>query len=102
MSFTENLREAIDFAGLKQKELAKKVDIPLSTLESYLKKENPSIPAADVAYRLAQALDVTVEFLVTGEDKRNTAVTKLKKKRLEEQLIAGLTHAVHKTVLEWG
>jgi transcriptional regulator with XRE-family HTH domain len=67
MSFRENLREAIDFSGLEQKELAYKANISLRNIENYL-RENGSIPSADKAVHIAQALGVTVEYLVTGTD----------------------------------
>ena len=67
MSFRENLREAIDFSGLEQKELAHKADISLRNIENYL-RENASIPSADKAVQIAQVLGVTVEYLVTGKN----------------------------------
>jgi len=65
MSFRDNLREAIDFSGLEQKELAHKANISLRNIENYL-RENASIPSADKAVQIAQVLGVTVEYLVTG------------------------------------
>ncbi|MCL2410932.1 MAG: helix-turn-helix domain-containing protein [Treponema sp.] len=65
MNFRENLREAIDFSGLGQKELAYKANISLRNIENYLRK-NASIPSADKAVQIAQVLGVTVEYLVTG------------------------------------
>ena len=67
MGFRENLREALDFSGLEQKELAYKANISLRNIENYL-RENASIPAADKAVKIAQALGVTVEYLVTGKN----------------------------------
>ena len=67
MGFRENLREAIDFSGLEQKELAYKANISLRNIENYL-CENASIPAADKAVQIAQVLGVTVEYLVTGKN----------------------------------
>ena len=67
MSFRENLREAIDYSGLEQKELAHKAKISLRNIENYL-RESASIPSADKAVQIAQALGVTVEYLVTGKD----------------------------------
>jgi len=67
MSFRENLREAIDYSGLEQKELAHKAKISLRNIENYL-RENASVPSADKAVQIAQALGVTVEYLVTGKD----------------------------------
>jgi len=65
MSFRENLREAIEFAGMEQKELAAKTGISLKTIENYVKKDS-SIPSADKAVLIAQALGVTVEYLMNG------------------------------------
>jgi len=67
MSFRENLREAIDYSGLEQKEVAHKANISLRNIENYL-RENASIPMADKAVKIAQVLGVTVEYLVTGKN----------------------------------
>jgi transcriptional regulator with XRE-family HTH domain len=67
MSFRENLREAINYSGLEQKELAHRAKISLRNIENYL-RENASIPSADKAVQIAQVLGVTVEYLVTGKD----------------------------------
>jgi len=67
MSFRENLRDAIDYSGLEQKELAQKAEISLRNIENYL-CENASVPVADKAVKIAQALGVTVEYLVTGKN----------------------------------
>ena len=67
MGFRENLREAIDLSGLEQKELAHKANISLRNIENYL-RENASIPVADKAVQIAQALGVTVEYLVNGKN----------------------------------
>jgi transcriptional regulator with XRE-family HTH domain len=66
MSFRDNLREALDFTGTEQKELAAKTGISLKTIESYVKKDS-SVPSADKAVLIAQALGVTVEYLITGK-----------------------------------
>ena len=67
MSFRENLREALDYSGLEQKELAYKANVNLRNIENYL-REYASIPSADKAVQIAQALGVTVEYLVTGKN----------------------------------
>jgi len=66
MSFRDNLREAIGYCGIEQKELAHQAGISLCSLESYL-RENSSIPSADKAVKIAQVLGVTVEYLVNGD-----------------------------------
>jgi len=66
MSFRDHLREALDFTGTEQKELAAKTGISLKTIENYVKKDS-SVPSADKAVLIAQALGVTVEYLITGK-----------------------------------
>jgi transcriptional regulator with XRE-family HTH domain len=67
MGFRENLREAIEYSGLQQKELAHKTKIHIRSIEKYLQNDG-SIPSAEKAVKIAQALGVTVEYLVTGKD----------------------------------
>jgi len=64
--FRANLRAELDFLGLTVKELSAKTGIPKRTLDCYLGARY-SMPPADVATKIAQALGVTVEFLVTGQ-----------------------------------
>jgi len=66
MSFRDNLREAIGYCGIEQKELAHQAGISLRSLESYL-REKSSIPSADKAVKIAKVLGVTVEYLVNGD-----------------------------------
>lgn len=67
MGFKENLRDEISYQGLMVKEVADKAGIKAGSLSNYL-KENSSIPAADVAVKIAKALNVSVEYLVTGKE----------------------------------
>lgn len=67
MGFKENLRDEISYQGLMIKEVADKAGIKAGSLSNYL-KENSSIPAADVAVKIAKALNVSVEYLVTGKE----------------------------------
>jgi transcriptional regulator with XRE-family HTH domain len=67
MGFRSNLREILDFTGMEQKELAAKTGLSPKTIENYVKKDS-SIPSADKAVLIAQALGVTVEYLVTGKE----------------------------------
>lgn len=66
-SFRENLRDELDFQGLTVKELSAKTGIIKGSLDNYL-GVRASIPPADVAVKIAQALNVTVEYLVTGKN----------------------------------
>ncbi len=71
MSFRKRLKEEITYNGLLLKEVADKAGIPKRTLDTYVDKRE-IIPPADVAVRLANVLDVTVEYLVTGETSATT------------------------------
>ena len=64
--FNDNLKEQIKNKNLLIKELSSMTGISKRTLDTYLDKR-AVIPNAVTAYQLAQALDTTVEFLVTGK-----------------------------------
>jgi transcriptional regulator with XRE-family HTH domain len=65
LNFKQNLRAELDYLDLTVKELSVKTGIPKGTLDCYLGART-SIPPADIAVRIAQALGVSVEYLVTG------------------------------------
>lgn len=64
-TFRENLREELDYQDISVKELAAKTGISKRTIENYLSSRG-SIPPADYACKIANLLDVPVEWLVTG------------------------------------
>ena len=66
MGFKENLKSELEYKGLLVKELAHKSGIKKQTLDNYLSTHN-SIPNAEMAVKIAKALDTSVEFLITGE-----------------------------------
>lgn len=67
MSFRENLKDELNFQDIKVKELAFKTGINRRTIDNYL-RSNESQPTAENAVKIAQALNVTVEYLVTGKN----------------------------------
>jgi transcriptional regulator with XRE-family HTH domain len=71
-SFRENLRAELDYLDLTVKELSSKTGIAKGTLDCYL-GVRASMPPADVAVKIANVLDVSVEYLVTGKkDEKKT------------------------------
>ena len=68
--FRDTLRSELDFQDIKVKELAVRTGISQRTLEGYLGARG-SIPPADVAVKIAQVLNVSVEYLVTGDSGQN-------------------------------
>ena len=67
MTFSTRLKEEIEYTGIQYKELAAKADVKLRALFTYV-AANPSMPPADVAVRIAKALNVSVEYLVDGKE----------------------------------
>lgn len=69
MGFKENLKAELNFQNVLVKELAAKTKISKRTLDNYL-RTNANDPPVTTAVRIAKALDVSVEYLVTGKEKK--------------------------------
>lgn len=67
MEFRENLKEEIIYNGWQTKDLAERTGISQFTLNHYLSGTSPS---AENALKIARALGVSVEYLMTGEESR--------------------------------
>ena len=70
MGFKENLKAELAYRDILVKELAVLSGVNRRTIDNYL-RENGSVPSADAAFRIANALGVTVEYLITGKDLQN-------------------------------
>ncbi len=78
-NFKENLRSELDYQDITIKELSAMTGIPYRSIENYL-SARASIPPADYAVQIAQALKTTVEELVLGKIKnKNQEEDKIKK-----------------------
>ena len=69
--FSKRLRSEIEYLGLNQKEFAAKAGIKKRALDAYLWAQQ-SMPPADTAVKIAAALGVSVEYLVTGKEYRKS------------------------------
>ena len=65
MGFRENLKDELKYQDMLVKELADKTGIPKGTIDHYLAEKNTE-PIAENAVKIARALNVSVEYLVTG------------------------------------
>jgi len=65
--FSKRLRSEIEYLGLNRKEFSAKTGIKIRALDTYL-GPNPSMPPADTAVKIAAALGLSVEYLVTGKE----------------------------------
>ena len=70
--FGENLKKEMGFQGIERKQMAEKANVSLSALASYIRGEKA--PPIDIAARLADALDVSVDYLL-GRTKRKEVQT---------------------------
>jgi len=70
MGFRENLKAELEYNGISVGDLASKTGISKRTLEKYLCSEG-SVPLADTACKIAEALGVSVEQLVNGTNRQN-------------------------------
>ena len=67
MGFRENLKAELQYSGILVKELAAQTGLKKHTIDNYLSVRS-RMPSADVAVKIARALGVSVEYLVTGEE----------------------------------
>lgn len=70
-TFRENLRNELTYQDMKVKELSAATGIPKPTLDCYLSARQV-IPPADIAVKIAKVLNVSVEYLICGEDAKIT------------------------------
>ncbi|MCL2232344.1 MAG: helix-turn-helix domain-containing protein [Treponema sp.] len=71
MGFKENLKSELAYKDMLVKELAAKTGISRHTLDNYLNVRE-HIPTLDSAVKIAKALEVSVEYLATGEETPHT------------------------------
>jgi transcriptional regulator with XRE-family HTH domain len=67
MGFRENLKSELTYSGILVKELAAKSGVNKYSIDNYLNKRGQT-PSVEVAVKIAQALGVSVEYLVTGKE----------------------------------
>ena len=69
MNFWETVDWEREYKNLSRKELAYKAGFSLNCISTGIARG--SIPAADVAYRIAKVLGVSVEYLLLGDKSQN-------------------------------
>ena len=67
MGFKENLRSELQYSGMLVKELAARSGVKKHSLDRYLDSRR-QLPSVETGVKIAKALGVSVEYLVTGED----------------------------------
>ena len=67
MTFKDRFREEIEYKGILIKEISAEIGISNNTFLSYINSRNV-MPNVETAVKIAKVLNVSVEYLVTGED----------------------------------
>lgn len=78
--FWNNVKPLIKSKRITQQGLAEIIEVPFFTLQSWISRDR--LPDVVSAYKIAQALGVSVEYLVTGRETNPAAETLEKIKAL--------------------
>lgn len=81
MEFRERLRDEMDYQGVSAKDLSDFTGISKRTIDNYL-KTNPQEPGVVNAQKIAKALKVSVEYLVTGQDSNDSQMIPSEAKKI--------------------
>lgn len=73
-AFAGRLRELIEKSGMSRAELARKIDESPQLVQSWMKNDLKSLPAANRVAKLAMVLNVDVMWLITGEGSQHSNI----------------------------
>ena len=96
--FKKRLIDELNFQEISNKEFAQKVGISVSTLSMYLYRG--SIPAADVAVKMAEVLNTTTEYLILGIDKNNPTTKQSIKSDWQKRELTNIANSLSATQLD--
>jgi transcriptional regulator with XRE-family HTH domain len=81
MVFIERLETLLKEKGVSQKSLAEYIGIRNPSISEW--KKEGTIPRADIAIKIAEYLNVSVEYLITGTESDNSEVIESLRKHLK-------------------
>ena len=96
-SLRERLIDELNYQNISYKAFATKIGISMSTLNMYLYRN--SMPSADIAVKMARALDTTVEYLVTGERRDADTIGKKQIWQWQKQTVLNIMDTFTETQL---
>ena len=101
MGFRENLKSELAYSGMLVKELASKSGVPIHSINNYLNVRG-QIPSVEAGVKIAQALGVSAEYLVTGKDGEQTReAQKTKEIRLITRFVEQLDDEQRKFAIDF-
>lgn len=83
--FSKRLRQAIEEQGFRQRDFAIKAEITLTALSNYLTAK--SMPSTEALIRIAAALDVTTDYLLTGREPLDSVIGSMRIERKLDELL---------------
>ncbi len=89
MDFWKRVEDELEFQGKSKKELACLTNIKEQTLHKAF--ERSSAPSAETALKIAKALNVSIEYLITGKEDKDTPENQRISPQIKE-LITKLNH----------
>ena len=81
LDFWQRTKSLIKARNTKQQAIAEQTGISILTLRGWITHDR--LPDVVSAYKIAQALGVTMEYLVTGHDEQNDKYDRLKQAVLD-------------------
>jgi transcriptional regulator with XRE-family HTH domain len=81
MTFIERLEILLKERGISQKSLAEYIGIRNPSISEW--KKEGTIPRADIAIKIAEYINVSVEYLITGTEPDNSAIIASLRKHLK-------------------
>ena len=78
LDFWLRVKDKLDFQDSIQRDLAQNINESYNTLQSWINRDR--LPNAEQAVKIAEALNTSVEFLVTG--KSNLSLTRNQKSNI--------------------
>jgi len=96
--FKERLLDELNYKGFSKIDFAEKVGISINTLNMYLYRG--SIPAADVAVKMAEVLNTTTEYLILGIDKNNPNTKQSTKSDWQKRELTNIVYSLSSSQLD--
>ncbi|WP_069997848.1 helix-turn-helix domain-containing protein [Cellulosilyticum sp. I15G10I2] len=84
IAFGQRLKEALKNNNITQKDIAQKIGVSKTSINNYVQGR---IPDAVILYQLALNCDVSVEWLLTGNDSKTVSSTYVESVKTEGTLV---------------
>ena len=91
-TFKDRLIDELNYKGISNREFAERVGISTGTLGMYLYRG--SIPSADIAVKMANVLNTSVEYLVLGTENGKKTLSLSSKDQWQRREITNIVNSM--------